>query len=126
MRSTSKSDIPADRLAYYEALVATYPEIERKGATVPYTSVNGHMFSYLNSNGAMALRLPKGERENFLERYNTTLFEAYGIVQKEYVTVPDELLAHTDELRPYFELSYSYVKNLKPKPTKKEGTTAGP
>ncbi len=79
------------------------------------------MFSYLHSSGAMALRLPKRERENFLEKYDTKLFEAYGVVQKEYVTVPDGLMANTDELQPYITISYEYAKSLKPKPTKKGG-----
>src|SRR6185503_8455133 len=53
-----KLTIPSDRLALYDALVAAHPEIERKGATMPYTSLNGHMFSFLSPAGAMALRLP--------------------------------------------------------------------
>jgi hypothetical protein len=36
---------------------------------------------------------------------------------KEYVAVPDDMLANTAELKPYLEISYSYVKSLKPKPT---------
>ena len=122
MSTTKKTDVPADKLDLYERLVATHPEIRRKGAAVPYTSLNGHMFSYLNAAGSMALKLPKGEREKFLEKYETKLFEAYGIVQKEFVTVPDALLANTDELKPYLEMSYEYVKSLKPKPTKKGGS----
>ena len=47
-----------DKLALYEKLVATNPKVERKGATVPYTSVNGHMFSYLSKEAKLALRLP--------------------------------------------------------------------
>lgn len=85
-----------------------------------YTSLNGNMFSYLHASGAMALRLPTGEREKFLEKYKTRLFEAYGFVQKEYVTVPDALLARTAELKPYFAMSYEYAKGLKPKPAKKK------
>jgi hypothetical protein len=77
------------------------------------------MFSYLHASGGLALRLPKEEREKFLAKYSTKLFEAYGIVQKEYVTVPDTLLAHTNELKPYFAISYEYVKGLKPKKAKK-------
>jgi len=118
MAPSKKNELPADKLALYEAIVATNPEIPRKGATVPYTSLNGNMFSYLHSSG-LALRLPKGERERFLEEYDTKLFEAYGIVQKEYVTVPDALLASTAELQPWFETSFEYAKTLKPKPTKK-------
>jgi hypothetical protein len=87
---------------------------------VPYTSLNGNMFSYLHASGAMALRLPPEEREKFLKKYKTKLFEAYGVVQKEYVTVPDTLLEKTAELKPYFAMSYEYAKTLKPKPAKKK------
>jgi hypothetical protein len=121
MSGRKKSSAPDDRLAYYEKLImAANPAIERKGATHPYTSLNGHMFSYLHPSGAMALRLPGADRARFLKKYNTTLFEAYGIVQKEYVRVPDELLARTKELLEYFEASYRYVGALKPKPGKKK------
>ena len=121
MSTTKKNDIPPEKLKLYEKLVGSNPDIERKGATVPYTSLNGNMFSYLHSSGAMALRLSTGERDKFLAKYKTKLFEAYGIVQKEYVTVPDALLAKTNELKPYFEISYEYAKSLRPKPTKKKG-----
>src|SRR6476660_7239738 len=91
--------VPPDKLELYERLVATNPNVERKGATVPYTSLNGHMFSYLSKEGKLALRLPPGEREAFLKKYKTKLCEAYGIVQKEYVEVPHSLLASTRELK---------------------------
>jgi hypothetical protein len=37
----------------------------------------------------LAIRLPEDKRQEFLKKYKTTLFEAYGAVMKEYVTVPD-------------------------------------
>jgi hypothetical protein len=37
----------------------------------------------------------------------------------EYVTVPADLLAKTDELAEYFRASFDYAKGLKPKPTKR-------
>jgi hypothetical protein len=101
-------------------LVATNPNIERKGDTVPYTSLNGHMFSYLGKDGRLALRLPTGEREVFLKKYNSKLCEAYGRVQPGYVVVPDSLLSSTRELKKFFDCSYEYVGSLKPKPTTKE------
>jgi hypothetical protein len=109
-------EIPADKLKLYEKLVATNPKVERKGATVPYTSLNGHMFSYLTKEGSLALRLPSPDREAFLKKYKTTLCEAYGVVQKEYVMVPDTLLSKTKELSKFFDMSYAYVSSLKPKP----------
>jgi TfoX/Sxy family transcriptional regulator of competence genes len=112
--------VPPDKLALYDTLVAANQKFERKGAANPYTSLNGHMFSYMNSSGALALRLSEKEREEFLKKYKTTLFEAYGAVRKEYVTVPDSRLKNTKELRNYLERSYAYIKTLKPKPTKKK------
>src|SRR5215470_15850475 len=93
--------VPADKLALYEKLVTTIPGLERKGATVPYTSVNGNMMSHL-SNGTLSLRLPEGVREEFLKKYKTRLSQQYGIIQKEYVEAPDALLKKTAELKKYF------------------------
>ncbi len=116
-----KSKIPEEKIALYEKLLASIPEIERKGADNPYTAVNGNMFSLLLSpEGRMALRLPEEERERFLKKYKSSLFEAYGAVMKEYVAVPDSLLGKTKELQKYLESGYSYAKTLKPKTAKKK------
>src|SRR5271169_1293849 len=108
MAKPAAGSIPLDKLELYEKLVATNPSVKRKGATVPYTSLNGHMFSYLSKEGKLALRLPAEEREAFLKKYKAKLCEAYGIVQPEYVEVPDLLLAATSELKPIFDCSYKY------------------
>jgi len=47
------SAIPAAKLALYEKLIATDPSIERKGATIPYTSANGKMFTFLSPTGEL-------------------------------------------------------------------------
>jgi hypothetical protein len=44
------------KLDLYEKLVATNPGVERKGATVPCTSLDGHMFSYLAKEGKLRRR----------------------------------------------------------------------
>ena len=49
MARKKKCNIPADKQALYDKLLATHPKIERKGAANPYTSLNGHMFTYLIS-----------------------------------------------------------------------------
>jgi TfoX/Sxy family transcriptional regulator of competence genes len=110
----------ADALNHYERLVATNPKVERKGAAMPYTSVNGHMFSFLTKTGKLALRLPEQERESFLKKYNTKLCEQNGTVLKEYVEVPEALLTKTAQLKRFFESSYAYVASLKPKPTQRK------
>lgn len=108
-----------ERFALYEKIINLHPGITRKGATVPYTSVNGNMYSYLSKDGFLALRLPEKIREVFLKKYKTTLVTAYGIVQKEYVVVPDSLIQITEELNSYFISSIEYATNMKPKPTTK-------
>jgi len=110
----------SDALALYEKLVATNSGLEIKGATVPYTSLNGHMFSYLSKEGKLELRLPEKEREAFLKKYKAKLCTAYGKVQPEYVEVPDRLLESTAELKKFFNASYAYVSSLKPKPASKK------
>lgn len=111
---------PQEKIDLYDRLIETNPNIERKGKSMPYTSLNGHMFTYLSKTGSLGIRLPKEQREDFLEKYNTTLYESHGAIMKEYATVPDELLQNTEELKSYLDLSYEYVKTLKPKPTKKK------
>lgn len=108
------------KVELYEKLVATNPSVERKGASVPYTSLNGHMFSYLSKEGKVALRLPAPDREAFLKKYGAKLCAAYGVVQPEYVEVPDSLLSATKELKKFFDSSYNYVSSLKPKPATKK------
>lgn len=115
--AAAKSSIPAERVALYDKLVAAHPQMERKGAAMPYTSVNGHMFSFLTASGVLALRLPEEAREAFLAKHNARLCEQHGVVLKEYVEVPDSLLSKAREMQKYFELSYDYVAALKPKAT---------
>ncbi len=111
---------PSEKIALFDKLISTIPEIERKGKTMPYTSHNGNMFSFLGKDGSMGLRLGKEERNEFLQKHKMELYVSYGAVMKEYVTVPDHLLEDTDAMKPYLEMSYAYVKTLKPKPTKRK------
>ena len=118
-KKAKKSGAPADKLALFDKLIAANPGIERKGSDNAYAAVNGNMFLLMQPTGTLAMRLPEGVREEFLKKYKTKLYEAYGAVMKEYVTVPDALLG-TKELQKYLELSYEHVKGLKPKPSKKK------
>jgi hypothetical protein len=111
----SKCSIPGETLAFYEKLIATNPGVERKGATVPYTSANGTMFSFLTANGTLALRLPPDQLEPFFKKFNTTHPVAYGKVMKDWAGVPDSLLANTTELRKYFDISFQYAAHKKSK-----------
>lgn len=120
-RDTQKTEIPADKLDLYDRLIRERPHIERKGVALPYTSENGHMFTFLSASGSLALRLPSEKREEFMARYKTSLFVAHGEVLKEYVEVPEKFFKNTVELLPYLDLSYEYAQRLKPKTPRKTG-----
>lgn len=113
--ATGTSKDYSEVLELYESVVEAMPGVERKGATMPYTSVNGHMFSLLTKEGDLALRLPKAAREQFLEDFETELCVQYGSVMKEYVIVTDRLLDDAEALTKYFEMSFDYTSSLKPK-----------
>jgi hypothetical protein len=114
--SAVKKDIIAREIvALYDKLIRTNPKVVRKGDTNPYTAHNGHMFTHLSPPGTLAIRLAPADVEAFLKKYKATLFEAYGVVKKDWVVVPDSLFKKTKELQKYYDMSYEYVKGLKPK-----------
>lgn len=117
--SNKKSLIPPDRLKLYDKLIESDPEIERKGKTVPYTSLNGHMFTFLSKEGIMGLRLSKEDRLEFMQKFNSKLMVQYGRIMKEFVEVPSDLLTNAKTLSKYLKKSINYILTLKPKSTKK-------
>lgn len=121
-RDMKKVEIPAEKLERYDRLIKERPHFERKGVGLPYTSVHGHMFTFLSAEGTLGVRLPSPQREEFLRKYGTSLFVAHGAVLKEYVQVPEELFSNPGELLRYLDLSYEYVGGLKPKQPRKPGS----
>jgi hypothetical protein len=116
-----KSGVAEEKLALFDKLIAVRPEIERKGANNAYAAVNGNMFLLMQPDGVLAIRLPEDAREEFLKKYKAKLHEAYGVVMKEYVAVPEAVLVagKTKELQKYVAASYDYARALRAKPTKK-------
>src|SRR4029077_3887818 len=99
MATQKKSTISTEKVALYDKLIATNPAIERKGDTNPYTSYNGNMFTILLQKERLGIRLAEKDREAFIKKYKSKLVEAYGVVMKEYVEVPEGLLQKTKELQ---------------------------
>ena len=106
------------RRALYDRLIDTHPGIERKGKTMPYTSVNGHMFSQLNKAGEIGIRLSKEDGERFMQQYGTAEFRSYGAVMRGYVLVPDSLVEDPKTFGPWLSAAWDYAKSLKPKESK--------
>ncbi len=76
-----------------------------------------NMFSWMNEEGGLSLRMSKEDRKAFIEKYDTELHKAYGVVIRPYVSVPGTMLKKTAELKKYFAASVAYAKTLKPKQT---------
>ena len=109
---------PSDALERYAAVVEKAGE-PVKGAKNPYTSRNGHMFSFLDVEGAMALRLPEEPTDEFLARHVSGPVIQHGSVMRGYVSVPDDLLSDTEKLGSWFEKAYKWIGTLEQKRSKK-------
>lgn len=117
MATKKQNTIAPETLAAYDKIIKSINGIERKGDSMPYTSVNGHMFSFIAPDSTLTLRLPKEAREAFMLQHKTKLAEAHGAVLKEYVVVPAAVQTDTRLMKKYFLASYEYVSKLKPKTT---------
>jgi hypothetical protein len=106
---------PPDRLALYEALVASVEGVERKGAANPYTSRNGWMTSFIDQEGEVSIRLGREEIEFFIDEYASRTTSQYGREMKEFVVMPDEMLEDLDLARAWFIKSWDHAGTLKPK-----------
>lgn len=121
MPAGSKYEGPQEALEQYTAVVeAGSGDSIVKGAKNPYTSRNGHMFSFLDAEGSMALRLSDGLGEEFKSTHENGPVTSYGAVMRGYVSVPAELLADTAEAAAWFEKAYDWIGTLAPKPTTKK------
>jgi hypothetical protein len=114
-KAIAKNTISDERIELYDKLVQTQPEVERKGKSMPFTSCNGHMFSFLSPTGALFLRLPEKEKEAFIKKHKPAAAKQHGKVLMEYVEVPEKLMKDFAEVKRYFNISHSYVQTLKPK-----------
>ena len=114
-------EVPQEKLEQYKKLIESHPEMELKGGKkLPYTSMNGNMYTMLTKDGRVGLRMGKADREAFNAKYDKGPFKNYGAVMREYVELPDSLLQDADACKPYLEMSHEYAKTLKAKPTKKK------
>jgi len=104
-----------EKLKIYDALVAKCPRFERKGKTGPYTSANGHMFSFLNKAGELGIRFSKEVQQKYLEEFSTTIFKSHGAVMRGYILIPESMLEDLDRLAGLLNESYDYVMSLEPK-----------
>lgn len=116
MPGGSKYEGPAEALEAYTAVVEESSSgAEVKGAKNPYTSRNGHMFSFLDADGTMALRLSDELTDEFRSKYESGDVIQYGSTMRGYSSVPAELLADTAAAADWFDRSWDWIGTLPPK-----------
>lgn len=100
---------------FYDTLVATNDKFERKGKNMRYTSANGYMFSMLNKDGELGIRLPKATGNEFMQAHQTTGYKSHGATMKDYVLIPDSMYNNMELLAALLEEAYQHVMSLPPK-----------
>jgi hypothetical protein len=104
----------------YDRLLGPDTRHERRGKTLPYTSANGHMYSFVGADGQVCLRLPEDARRAFREHHGGGDVVQHGRLMKEYVAVPPALLMEQpEEMRAVLDESLDYVMSLRPKATRR-------
>ena len=107
---------PAEALERYRQIIeASSSDAVVKGAKNPYTSRNGHMFSFLDRDGTMALRLSDELRGEYGAEFPADPVIQYGSVMRGYVAIPDELFDDLETLAEWFDRSYDWIGTLDPK-----------
>nr|WP_070961484.1 hypothetical protein [Hyphomonas sp. Mor2] len=81
-----------DLIILFEKAIADAPGVARKGKANPYTSANGHMFSQINKDDQLGIRLPKPRQKALLDEYGAGPFKSYGATMRDYVCLTDEML----------------------------------
>ena len=104
-------------LAAFDLMIAGVKGIERKGAAMPYVSVNGNMYGMVSKANAIGLRLSPADLAAFFAAGATPFEGTPGFINKEYATVPPALYADKAALQGWFKKSHAFASGLKPKKT---------
>ncbi len=99
----------------YDEVVAKNPNFERKGKTMPYTSSNGYMFSLVNKDNQLGIRLSKEDTGEFDKIFGAKPFLSHGATMREYVLIPESLLTDIKTLGIYLQKGFEHVMSLPPK-----------
>lgn len=111
------SAAPEAETRLYAAAVAATEGCELKGATMPYTSINGNMYSFLGKNGVVAIRLGEAERVKLGQSGGEPYVHESGAAMKEYMSLPSSILADGKSAAGWLTRSLAFAATLKPKAT---------
>lgn len=114
-RVKNRSKVSDKIFDQYDKIIEYIPELEMKGKANPYTSYNGHMFSFLGKDEQLCLRLSPEDQAAYEEKHNLGPVMAHGSVMNGYVYISDEMFWDAKKVKPYLLQSFEFVKGLKKK-----------
>jgi len=103
-----------DLVTLFDAAISVADQIERKGKTNPYTSANGHMFSQINKDDQLGIRLPKTRQDALLKEYGAGSFKSYGATMRDYVCLTDEMLSDHTLITSLLDEGFAFVSAMPP------------
>jgi TfoX/Sxy family transcriptional regulator of competence genes len=111
---------PEQLVESFSAALPDDPRVERrKMFGYPCAFVNGNMFCGLHQEN-LVVRLPEEERNTLIEKDGAHIFAPFpGRIMKEYVSMPDALIADAGRLRSWLMRSLEYAAALPAKGTGK-------
>ena len=104
----------ADLIEVYHSAIAASGLFERKGKANPYTSANGHMFSQINKDDQLGIRLPKDRQKELLDSHGAGPFKSYGATMRDYVCLTDEMLADQSLITALLNEGFAFVSAMPP------------
>ncbi|MEM6696235.1 MAG: hypothetical protein AAF626_16375 [Pseudomonadota bacterium] len=102
-------------LSVYKGLIEKYFADDVKGKKLPYTAMNGNMYSFVDAEGHICLRMAEPERARFSRLFGTDSVKQYGAVIKGYVAIPNAFLEAPDHVEAAFAASLAHARTLKAK-----------
>jgi TfoX/Sxy family transcriptional regulator of competence genes len=108
---------PQPLIDLFDKSVPPSPSVSRrKMFGYPAAFANGNLFIGLHQNDFI-MRLSEADRARFSAQYGELTFEPMkGRPMREYVRLPEELLADARKRAPWIKRSLEYAEGVKPKP----------
>ena len=103
-----------ETVAIFDRVVGASDRFERKGKTMPYTSANGHMFSQVNKDGELGIRLPKPRQTELLDAYGTGPFKSYGATMRDYVCLTQVMIGDEALVAGLLNEGFDFVMAMPP------------
>jgi hypothetical protein len=101
-------------VALFDSAIAASGDFARKGKANPYTSANGHMFSQINKDDQLGIRLPKSRQKALAEQFGAGPFKSYGATMRDYVCLTSEMLSEPALVTWLLEEAFAFVSAMPP------------